>query len=115
MQTTSYTPQKSRLEEAESQLQADIKSARIDFETALVSKFATSKNPSIYKYIKSFVKGSDLPEFLTYESITVTSDADKSNAFNNFFHSVFSQNSTHISPSDLPFPSKSLCSITFSK
>ena len=44
------------LASADTQLQADIKSARVDFEASLVRKFASSKNPSIYRYNKSFVK-----------------------------------------------------------
>ena len=51
---------KSCLADAEAQLQADIRSAIVDFEASLVRKFASSKNLSIYRYIKSFVKGSDL-------------------------------------------------------
>ena len=76
------------LVKAESQLQDEIRLARTDFETALVSKFAMSKNPSIFKYIRSFVKGLDLPASLTYESTTVTSDVNKDNGFSYFFHWV---------------------------
>ena len=68
-------------------------SYRINFGTTLVRKFAKSKNSSIFKYIKGFVKSSDLSASLTYEFyINVTSDANMCNAFKNFFHSLFCQN-----------------------
>ena len=84
-------------------------------QTALVRKFASSKNPSIYRYIKSFVEASDLSATLAYNSTTATSDLDKANAFINYFYSVFYQNSSHICLSDLPFLTKSFCFVTFSK
>ena len=62
---------------------------RIDFESNLVSKFASSKDPSIYKYIKSVVKCSGLPAALTYKSTTVTSEIDKASVFNDFSTQFF--------------------------
>ena len=107
------TPHKtSCLLNAELQLQANIRSTRIAFESTLVSKFATCKDPSIFKYIKSFLKGPGLPTFLTYETTTVTSDVDKANAFNKFFHSTPVASHHLISPSQQshsvpsPFPKK---------
>ena len=50
-----------------------------------------------------------------YQSLTLTSDLDKANSFNEFFHSVFNSSTTDPSLDCHSFPNKSICSISISE
>ena len=51
----------------------------------------------------------------TYTSQKLTSPIDKANVFNICLHSTFNTNTSDISFDNLPFPDKSLCSLTITK
>ena len=78
-----------RLTSAECFLQLSMLDARSNYEALLVKEFATSKNPAIYHYLKSFSKSSKMPSVMYHQSNKAEDPVDKANLVNNFFHSVF--------------------------
>ena len=104
------------LQSAESLLQTEISNSRINFESSLLTNYASSKDGKIFTYIKSFsTNNNSIPPVMNYQSSTITSDLDKANAFNKLFNSVFNSTSTDVSLNCLNFPNKSLCSISISE
>ena len=63
----------------------------------LISMYALK----IHQYIKSITKSNSLPSILKYNQLTVNTDLDKANVFNEYFFSVYTDNS---SCSDLLHP-----------
>ena len=64
------------------------------------------KTSKIYKYIQSLTSTLSLPSTVSFDSLSASSDTEKANLFNYFFHSVFTQSSLSMpSPDQLPLPS----------
>ena len=74
---------------------ADTKSL---FITNLVSQGGRS---GIFSYISSLKKGDQLPPCVYLNSLSATTDADKADLFNSYFHSVYSPASTCHTPPDI--------------
>lgn len=91
------------MQSAKSLLQTEISNARVNYESSLVSNFALSKDSKIFSYIRSFTTNNGIPPAMSYQSSTITSDVNKANAFDQFFHSVFNSSSTEISLNLLGF------------
>lgn len=104
----SPTPTNSiKLERAELYLQEKMTAAKSDYETNLVHNFAFNNSCKIYNYIKSFSKQDSLPQIMFREphSTRASSDIEKANLFNEYFHSVFTTSSFVLPPiSDLKTP-----------
>ena len=103
-----------RVISAECFLQLSMLDARSHYEALLVNEFATSRNPAIYHYLKSFSKSSKMPSVMYHHSTKAEDPIDKANLFNNFFHSVFTVKSNSPIPHPSYFPENSLCSISIS-
>ena len=73
-----------------------ISTAKLHYETSLISNFATANSNKIYKYLKSITKSNCMPPTVNFGSSTASTDFDKANLFNHYFYSVFH------SPSKLP-------------
>ena len=103
-----------RLIYAEDTLLNLIFKAKLDYESDLINSYIQSTNPNIFRYIKNLTKSHSLPTSLHMDLIVFEEDFDKANAFNEYFHSVFTQ-SSFILPdiNDLPSVSDSLLDITF--
>ena len=90
---------KIKLENNETQLQAEISNAKADYESTLISNFSYS-NSKIYKYIRSLTNSNCIPCSVYYDSISANSDSAKAFLFNKYFHSVFTQAASHPAPPD---------------
>ena len=62
--------------------------AKTSYESLLIRSFAGRFNSKIYNYIKGLTNNSSIPPTVRFGSLLVTSDQDRANAFNSFFHSV---------------------------
>ena len=83
--------------------------AKTSYESLLIQSFAGRFNSKIYNYIKGLTNNSSIPPTVRFGSLLATSDQDRANAFNSFFHSVFTDSSYTLPPSDR-FPSSSMTS-----
>ena len=75
----------------------------------ILSPNSLAKIPTkIFKYIKSLSKNSTLPPTMLLDSTPATSDSEKAELFNRYFHSGLT-NTTYVLPpiSDLPTPATS--------
>ena len=82
---------------AEDNLQSELQTVKSNYEQSLLDNFAKYKDPKIFHYIKSLSKLRSLPTVLKYNSISVETDKEKADMFNNYFFSVLTD-----STSDLP-------------
>ena len=89
----------------EKTLQSKISSAKLDFESSLISNFASNNNNKIYKYLKSISKSNNLP---TTVHLDANIDFDKANLFNQYFYSVFHNSLDLPNIDDLPTIADSL-------
>ncbi len=80
-----------KLERADQELSSHMFVTKANYETRLVSEFASSNSNKIYKYLRSTSRTDGLPSAMHDESTLVTSDLDKATLFNNFFVSVHSK------------------------
>ena len=76
---------------SESLLQAEMSEAKLNYESHLVSTFAVNKNYKIFNYLHSLTTQNTLPATVCSGSLTASSDADKANLFNQYFHFVFTR------------------------
>ena len=89
--------------------------AKSNYESHLIHSFAGSHNARIYDYIRSLSKTSTIPSSVILENCSTTSDSEKAELFNNFFHSVFTRSSFSLPDmSTLSLPSSCICSLTIS-
>ena len=65
--------------------------AKLNYESHLVSTFAVNKNYKIFNYLHSLTTQNTLPATVCSGSLTASSDVDKANLFNQYFHSVFTR------------------------
>ena len=80
---------KLKLQAEEDNLQALIVEAKSDYESNLISNYASGNNSLIYKYISSLSKSDCLPSQMHLGTDTATCDQDKARLFNSYFYSVF--------------------------
>ena len=78
------------LEHSEVSLQGAISSARNQYEADLVNGCAFGDNRRIFQYINDTLKQHSLPDTMTLDSTSESSDIGKATLLNQFFHSVFS-------------------------
>ena len=87
-------------------LEAEISSAKADYESSLISSFSYN-NSKNYKYIRSFSNSNSIPCAVNYNSISANSDLAKASLFNEYFILILlvTQASSHpIPPSDIDHP-----------
>ena len=105
-----------KLASAEQQIQILMSEAKLEFEDHLVATFAHNNSSKIYSYIRTLSRNSGLPPVMYLDSISATTNSDKAELFNQFFHSVFSSTTFTLPPTScLPTPSKSLSVIEISE
>jgi hypothetical protein len=108
----------STLTSAELMLHHAIIEARTNFEDQLISKFANSNDPFIYRYIKNLHGVVNLPTVISHHSTQAASALDQANLFNQYFCSVFSNHQSNpvfmFSLNSSEFPNNSICSIVIS-
>ena len=103
-----------RLKSAESNLQHKISIAKVDYEQALVDNFSNDQ-PKLYQYINSITRSRTIPLVMHYDSTSASSSFDKACLFNEFFYSVFTnESSSTINLDSIPVLSRSLSNICFS-
>ena len=68
-------------------LQTKISSA--NYESDLITSFASNNNSKVYKYIRGLTKSHTIPPTLHHGFIIADSDTDKANIFNDYFYSGF--------------------------
>ena len=91
-----------------------IDTAKLDYESSLVHNFASTNSSKIYDYIKSITKSNHMPSSVNFNSSTASTDHDKANLFNLYFHSVFHNPSCLPNIDDLPDIAGSLQAIVIS-
>ena len=103
-----------RLKSAESNLQHKISKAKADYEQALVNN-CSSDQSKLYQYINSITRSRTIPLVMHYDSVSASSSFDKACLFNDFFFSIFTNESSSIINLDsIPVLSQSLSNISFS-
>ena len=85
-------------------LQGAILSARSQYEADLVNGCAFGDSRRIFQYINHTLKQHSLPDTMTLDSSSESSDFGKATLFNHSFHSVFSSPGPPPDPSSLPPP-----------
>ena len=78
-----------KLEKQTSNLCDKIQSAKSLYESRLVANFAGNCNSKIYDYIQSLSNSSTIPSTVFLNTESATSDSEKADLFNTFFHSVY--------------------------
>ena len=107
-----------KLEQQTSALSDKIQSAKSLYESQLVANCAGNCNSKIYDYIRSLSNNSSIPSTVFLNSSSATTDLEKANLFNSFFHSVYnpSQSGTLPLPSSEPIVSyPSIANISFTE
>ena len=94
--------------------QDKIDTANLDYESSLVHNFASTNSSKIYDYIKSIIKSNHMPSSVNFNSSTASTDHDKANLFNLYFHSVFHNPSCLPNIDELPDIAGSLQAIVIS-
>ena len=103
-----------KINNLESEYRSKILLAKSNYESRLVQSFAGSHNSKIYDYIGSLCKSRSIPLSVSLNESNATSDTDKAELFNTFFHSVFTNSSFSLPDmSTLPLPPSCLCNISF--
>ena len=101
---------------SDSLLQADIAEAKLNYESHLVSTFAANKNYKILNYMRCLTTHNSLPDTIRSDSSEASSDVEKTNLFNQYFHSVFTRSNYSLpSLQDFPVNGVSISEITFSE
>ena len=89
--------------------------AKSNYESQLVQSFVGSNNARIYDYIRSLSKKSSIPSMFFFNHSNATSDTEKAEVFNSFFHSVFTGSSFSLPDmSSLQLPPSCICTISLS-
>lgn len=89
----SHPDKLTKLKLEEDLFQAASLSAKEHYESNLISNHASRGNSNIYSYISHIRKGGAIPPTVSHDSVTATSDEDRSSLFNKYFHSVFTRSS----------------------
>ena len=108
---------KSAVAIAESKFETLVSESKLNYERAMVEKYASLYCPMIYNYIRSLSKESFTPSSVFYVSNSASTDGDKADIFHDFFQSVFKTNRIPLPDLEfLPSPAgPALESITFSE
>ena len=85
---------KSRILLSENQFALESSLAKSSFESNLVNNFVTGNQTKIFQYIRSITKSHSIPSTIFHNDSSASNDNDKATIFNQFFHSVFSTNTT---------------------
>ena len=85
-----------------SKLSSKTQLAKSVYESKLVAGFADNGNSKIYDYIRSLSRKSTIPSIVTLKSTSASTDQEKAELFNLFFHSVYKP-----SPSNSSLPASS--------
>jgi len=96
-------------------LHEEITSAKNSYESSLINDFALADNKKIYSYIGNITKTRSIPSTIYFDSLTASSDLDRANLFNHYFHSVFTNTSSLPSIDDLPDLSHTINSVEFTE
>ena len=96
-------------------LQEKISSAKDSYESSLINNFAQANNNKIYSYIRNITKSRSIPSTVHFDSLAASSNSDKANLFNHYFHSVFTNTSSLPSINDLPDLSYTINSVEFTE
>ena len=91
----SSTTTQNKISSLESSLQNKINTAKQEYESRLINTSSTNSS-KIFKYLKSVTQSKDIPNTVCFKSSTASTDFEKANFFNKYFHSVFHD------PSDVP-------------
>ena len=103
----------SKIKVRESDLQSKLISAKTSFEANLIHNFSQKNNSKVFKYIRHVRGHGSLPPTIILDSSSATSDYDKANLFNTYFHSVFTKSSFVLPHMDtLPLPQSTLSNIS---
>ena len=103
-----------KINDLESEYRSKTLLAKSNYESQLIQSFAGSHNSKIYDYIRTLCKNSTIPPIVSLNNSNATSDTDKAELFNTFFHSVFTGSSFSLPDmSTLPMPPSCLCTISF--
>jgi len=74
----------------EKSLQDNISTAKQNYESHLINNFASINNNKLFKYLKSITRSNNNPPIImNFDSSSASTDSDKANLFNKYFHSVF--------------------------
>ena len=102
-----------KINDLESEYRSKILLAKSNYESQLIQSFGGSHNSKIYDYIRALCKDSTIPPVVPLNTSNATSDTDKAELFNTFFHSVFTGSSFSLSDmSTLPMPPSCICTIS---
>ena len=85
---------KSRILLSENQFALESSLAKSSFESNLINNFVTGNQTKIFQYIRSITKSHSIPSTIFHNDSSASNDNDKVTIFNQFFHSVFSTNTT---------------------
>ena len=108
-------PLQSKLTNLKSEYSNKILHAKSMYESQLVQSFAGPHNAKIFDYVRSLSRKSSIPVTVFLNDLSATSDIEKAELFNNFFHSVFTKSPSILPNMDsIPLPPSCLCSISFS-
>jgi len=99
----------------EALLHEEIASAKNSYESSLINDFALADSNKIYSYIRNITKTRSIPSTIHFDSLAASSDLDKANLFNHYFHSVFINTSSLPSVDDLPDLSHTINSVEFTE
>ena len=90
--------------------------AKASFEADLIQESSPKNILRVYRYINSITRHDTIPPTVSLDSHIATSDIEKANLFNTFFHSVFTHSSYNLPPLEmLPMPPSTISDITISE
>ena len=89
-----------RLTAAENSFNFNLESAKATYEANLIESLLPQSNPAVYQYLRSITNHKGITATIVFNDTHASSDYNKANLFNNYFHSVFTKDS--YATSDLP-------------
>ncbi len=84
--------------------------AKSAYEDNLVQKDQVSK---IYKYIRNSSSSNNIPVTVHHDKISASTNQEKANLFNTFFHSTFSASDFVLPSEDLPDADETISTVSF--
>jgi len=77
-----------QLSKAEDSFQHNAAMAKSSYEIDLITIFANTSNPAVYRHIRTFTKSATI---LPADAASASSNISRANLFNQYFHSVITQ------------------------
>ena len=74
--------------------------AKSDYEANLINTYAPKNATKIYQYINSITGQNNIQITVNYRSSSAMTDQDKASLFNLYFHSVFTQSTFILQPTN---------------